>query len=97
MVEVAETLGAPVVLSWPSADLFDARHHLNFGCPGGLAPTHSNRIIQNADLVLFLGARLDLLTTGFNPNTFGKRAKRIIVDIDPTELGKFADGPNTPT
>lgn len=87
---LAETLGAPVLTTWPSADLFDSKHYLNFGCPGGLAPTHSNRILQNADLILFLGVRLDLLTTGFNPSQFGKRADRIVVDIDPAELIKLS-------
>ena len=87
---LAEALGAPVLLTWPSADLLDADHELWFGCPGGLAPTYSNRVIQNADMILFLGARLDLLTTGFNPSRFGKRAERFIIDIDEAELGKFS-------
>jgi acetolactate synthase I/II/III large subunit len=87
---LAEALGAPVLLTWPSADLFDADHELCFGCPGGLAPTYSNRVIQNADMILFLGARLDLLTTGFNPAKFGKRAERFIVDIDEAELSKLS-------
>src|SRR5205814_1028304 len=90
LMSLAESLGAPILTTWPGADLFDAMHPLYFGCPGGLAPTHSNRILQNADLILFLGARLDLLTTGFNPITFGKRAVRFVIDIDPAELGKFS-------
>ena len=90
LMNLAEALGAPVMTTWPSSDLFDSKHRLHFGCPGGLAPTHSNRILQNADLILFLGVRLDLLTTGFNPGLFGKRALRIIVDIDPAELSKFS-------
>lgn len=90
LMSLAEALGAPVLTTWPSSDLFDSKHHLHFGCPGGLAPTHSNRILQNADLILFLGVRLDLLTTGFNPGLFGKRAHRIVVDIDPAELSKLS-------
>jgi acetolactate synthase I/II/III large subunit len=90
LARLVETLEAPVLMTWPSGDLLDSRHRLNFGCPGGLAGTHSNRILQRADVILFLGARLDLLTTGFSPERFGKRALRIIVDIDPAELAKFA-------
>ncbi len=95
LLNLVEHLGAPVLTTWPSTDLLDAQHHLHFGSPGGLAPTHSNRIIQNADLILFLGARIDLLTTGFNPDLFGKRAVRIVVDIDPAELEKLSKAPGT--
>ncbi|MCP9915165.1 thiamine pyrophosphate-binding protein [Cyanobium sp. ATX-6F1] len=87
---LAETLNVPTLFSWPSADLLDSGHGLNFGCPGGLASTHSNRILQNADAVIFLGARLDLLTTGFNPSAFGRRAHRLVIDVDGLELEKFA-------
>ena len=95
LLNLVEQLGAPVLTTWPSTDLLDGQHHLHFGCPGGLASTHSNRILQNADLILFLGVRLDLLTTAFNPALFGKRALRIIIDIDPAELNKLSSLPNT--
>jgi acetolactate synthase-1/2/3 large subunit len=85
---LVERVGAPVLFTWPSADLLEHAHDLNFGCPGGLAPTHANSILQQADVVLFLGVRLDLLTTAFNPGNFGKRARRIVVDCDPREIAK---------
>lgn len=85
---LVERLGVPVLFTWPSADLLEHSHDLNFGCPGGLAPTHANAILQQADVILFLGVRLDLLTTAFNPANFGKRARRIVVDCDPQELAK---------
>lgn len=84
----------PVLTTWPSCDLFSG-HTRHFGSPGGLAPTHSNKILQAADVVLFLGVRLDLLTTGFSPQNFGKRAKRFIVEIDPAEQRKFSGHSNT--
>jgi acetolactate synthase-1/2/3 large subunit len=90
-----ERLGIPALFTWPSADLLEHSHPLNFGCPGGLAPTHANTILQQADLLLFLGVRLDLLTTAFNPQNFGKRAKRIVVDCDPAEITKNQHLKNT--
>lgn len=86
--QFVERLGIPALFTWPSADLLEHSHALNFGCPGGLAPTHANTILQRADLLLFLGMRLDLLTTAFNPQNFGKRAKRLVVDCDPAEIAK---------
>lgn len=92
---LVDRLGAPALFTWPSADLLESEHSLCFGRPGGLAATHSNRIIQNSDFILFLGARLDLLTTGFNPALFGKRAFRIVVDADQCELDKLSHLPDT--
>ena len=92
---LVEAIGAPTLLTWASFDLLEHSHPLNFGCAGGLAPTHSNRIIQSADLVVFLGTRLDLLTTAFNPDNYGKNAKRIVVELDQAEIDKNAVMTNT--
>jgi acetolactate synthase-1/2/3 large subunit len=80
----------PAVFSWLSFDILPADHELNFGCPGGLAPISANRILGQADRILFLGARLDLGTTAFQRAAFGGQAERILVDVDGAELSKFA-------
>jgi acetolactate synthase-1/2/3 large subunit len=85
---LVEGIAIPTLFTWPSSDLLEHSHDLNFGCAGGLAPTHANKIIQNADVVVFLGVRLDILTTAFNPQNYGKNAKRIIVDCDQKEIDK---------
>jgi acetolactate synthase-1/2/3 large subunit len=85
----------PAVFSWPSFDILPADHPLNLGCPGGLAPIFANRALGAADRILFLGARLDLATTGFQRDSFGDQARRTFVDVDPAELKKFAGLPNT--
>jgi acetolactate synthase-1/2/3 large subunit len=51
--------------------------------------------MNNADTIVFLGARLDLGTTAFQREAFGPQAKRYFVDIDPSELAKFRGFPNT--
>lgn len=94
---LVEQLAAPCLLTWASMDLVDYDHRLVFGCAGGLAGVHSNRILQSADVILFLGVRLDLLTTGFNPKDYGKNAQRFIVEIDEAEARKNRDLPNTTT
>jgi len=92
---LVERLGVPVLFTWPAAHILKHSHDLNFGCAGGLAPTHANTILQQADVVLFLGVRLDLLTTAFNPAQFGKRARRIVVECDPREIAKNEGLPAT--
>jgi acetolactate synthase-1/2/3 large subunit len=83
-----EGWGIPALFTWASTDLLEYDHPLHFGCAGGLAPTHSNRIIQSADLLVFLGVRLDMLTTAFNPQNYGKNAKRLVVECDTSEIKK---------
>jgi len=85
----------PAVFSWLSFDILSGRDPLHFGCPGGLAPIYANEILAHADFVLFLGARLDLGTTAFQRAAFGTQAARSFVDIDPNELAKFRDFPNS--
>jgi acetolactate synthase-1/2/3 large subunit len=85
----------PTVFSWLSFDILSSDEPWNFGCPGGLAPIYSNQILAHADFILFLGARLDLGTTAFQRESFGAQATRCFVDIDPSELAKFRDFPNS--
>jgi acetolactate synthase-1/2/3 large subunit len=87
----------PAVFSWPAFDVLPADHPLNMGCPGGLAPIFANRVLGEADHIVFLGARLDLATTGFQRNDFGGQAHRLVVDVDAAELKKFAGLANTAT
>jgi acetolactate synthase-1/2/3 large subunit len=89
-----DATGTPAVFSWLSYDILPANHPLHFGCPGGLAPISSNRILGEADEIVFLGARLDLGTTAFQRDGFGAQARRTFIDVDARELRKFADLPN---
>lgn len=93
--QLVEQLGIPTLTTWASFDLLPFDHDLNFGSAGGLAPTHANRILQAADFVLFVGTRLDMLTTAFNPRNYGRAARRLVVELDVTEIDKNAGLPNT--
>lgn len=53
----------------------------------------ANAILYKADRILFLGARLDFGTTAFQRDDFGSQAERRVVDVDPSELAKFAHLP----
>jgi acetolactate synthase-1/2/3 large subunit len=50
---------------------------------------HANFAVQNADLIISLGARLDTKATGTPVNSFARAAKKVMVDIDAAELNKF--------
>ena len=50
-----------------------------------------NFAVQNADLVIAIGARLDNVVTAHNPAKFGRHAQKIVVDVDAAELAKFPE------
>jgi acetolactate synthase-1/2/3 large subunit len=84
-----EALDIPVATTWNAMDLIPAGAKLNFGKPGGVALRAANFAVQNADLLICIGVRLDNSVTAFNPARFGRAARKVVVDVDPAELQKF--------
>lgn len=76
----------PFLTTWPALDLVEYRHKLNMGRPGVVAPRSANFVLQNCDLLICVGARLDNNITAYNPNNLSRAAKKIIIDIDMNEL-----------
>lgn len=89
-----ERLQIPTLTTWIAADLLEYSHPLFFGRPGTVAPRGANFTIQNADLVLAIGCRMDFSITGFNRAQFARSAKIAVVDIDRVELQKLGDLPD---
>ena len=87
-LKFVETWGIPTVPSWASLDLMLHNHPLyveQFGVYGNRA---ANYTVQNADLIISIGSRLDNRMTGAKVETFARGANKIIVDIDKSELYK---------
>ncbi|NNM74529.1 thiamine pyrophosphate-binding protein [Enterovirga aerilata] len=84
-----EALQIPVVTTWNAMDLIPAAHPLSVGKPGTVALRAPNFAVQNADLILAIGARLDNVVTAYSPAKFGRHAQKIVVDVDRAELDKF--------
>ncbi|HVX14860.1 MAG TPA: thiamine pyrophosphate-binding protein [Pirellulales bacterium] len=87
--EVIDRLGLPVAPTWAMADLLPADHPLRIGTFGTHGTRHANFAVQNADLIVSVGSRLDTKATGSPPATFAREARKIVVDIDVHELQKF--------
>lgn len=86
---LVERLGIPTLLTWGAMDIFPADYPLNVGGFGVCGPRAGNFVIQNADLVVGLGTRFSQMLTGGKLEHFAREAKKIMVDIDTEELGKF--------
>ncbi len=88
-LKLIEALKIPLLLTWRLIDIIPEEHELNFGRPGTIASRYANFILQNADLLISIGARLDLGQVGYNYKNFAPKAKKIIVDIDESEIKKI--------
>ncbi len=84
-----DALGVPVLTTWLAIDVLPDTHPLFVGRPGGLAPRGANFAVQNADCVLVIGARLDLVLTAYSHERFARAATKIMVDIDAAEIAKM--------
>jgi acetolactate synthase I/II/III large subunit len=92
--KLIEQLGIPTLTTWIGADLLEYEHPLYFGRCGTVAPRGANFTVQNADLVLAIGCRMDFSITGFNRSHFARQAEVVVVDIDPAEVAKLGDMPD---
>lgn len=93
--KVIRALHIPVVTAW-THDLIATDDELFCGRPGTIGERAGNFTVQNADLLLVLGSRLNIRQTSYNWNSFARFATKIQVDIDPSELRKPLHQPDVP-
>ncbi len=87
--ELSSILNIPVLLTWKSIDFLEEEHPLFVGRPGGVGQRGANFSQQNSDFLISLGARLDHGQTAYQHKYFAREAKKVIVDIDPSEINKM--------
>lgn len=96
LLKLVEKLQVPVAVAWNSGDLVAYDNPYYAGSPSREGTRGSSFIVQNCDLLLSLGSRLNIRTITYNKNDFAKNAYKIIVDIDPEELKKPTIVPDMP-
>ncbi|PKF73073.1 acetolactate synthase [Pseudomonas fluvialis] len=84
-----ESLGIPLVTTWNAMDLLPYEHPLYVGRPGVVALRAPNFAIQNADLLIAIGCRLDNIITAYAPRDFARSARKVVVDVDANEIAKL--------
>lgn len=95
-LKLVEKLQIPVVTAWNANDTlaFDSPYFA--GMPGTVGTRPGNFAVQNCDLLLSLGCRMNIRMIGYNHFDFAKNAYKIVVDIDPRELVKPTIRPDFP-
>ena len=94
--ELTEKLQIPVVTAWNSNDLVPYDSPYYCGMPGTVGMRSGNFVVQNSDLLLVLGSRMNIRMISYNKFDFAKNAYKIIVDIDENELKKPTIAPDMP-
>lgn len=87
-IRLVEKLGIPVVTGWNAHDVIWDDHPLYAGRPGTIGDRAGNFVVQNADLLLILGSRLNIRQVSYNWTSFARAAYKVWVDVDPLELQK---------
>ncbi len=85
--ELAEKAQIPVATSLLGIGTFPTTHPLSISWGGMHGDAHCNYAIQDCDVLLAVGARLDDRLTGAF-DTFAPKAKIVHIDLDPSEVGK---------
>lgn len=87
-LELVNLLKIPVVVSKLGQGLLANKNPYYIGFGGTKGTRAANLTIQNADLILSIGSRLAIPFTGYDFTQFARSAKKMVVDIDITELNK---------
>lgn len=85
LLKFAEKNSIPIVTSMLAFDLGNLVH--SYGFIGAYGSRAANFIVAKSDLILSLGARLDVRQVGGKRNEFAPNATIVRVDVDPKELG----------
>ena len=81
----ADTLGIPYVSTLMGHERVVARNNY-FNMIGSYGNREANWAVQNCDLLIVVGARLDVRQTGADVDDFARKACIVQIDIDPAQL-----------
>lgn len=82
----ADALGIPYVSTLMGHERVVARNNY-FNMIGSYGNREANWAVQNCDLLIVVGARLDVRQTGADVDDFARKAQIVQIDIDPAQLG----------
>src|ERR1700730_8636650 len=87
LIEFVNKTQIPITTTLLGLSGFPSSHELWMGMPGMHGTYTANKAIQDADLLISIGARFDDRVT-MKLDGFAPKAKIIHIDVDPAEIGK---------
>jgi acetolactate synthase-1/2/3 large subunit len=95
-LDLVKKLEIPVVTAWAANDSLGNNSDYFVGIPGTLGTRAGNFAIQQCDVLLSLGCRMNVRMVGYNQGDFARNAYKIMVDISEAELHKPTYVPDMP-
>ena len=86
----------PAVTAWNANDTVGYDNPYYVGMPGTVGTRAGNFAVQNCDLLISLGCRMNIRMIGYNHYDFARNAFKVVVDIDARELVKPTVRPDLP-
>jgi acetolactate synthase I/II/III large subunit len=94
-LDIVHKLGIPVTTAW-THDIIASDDPVYCGRPGTIGTRGGNFAVQNSDILLILGSRLNIRQIGYAWKSFARSAYKIWVDVDAAELNKPTVKPDMP-
>ena len=94
LIRFAEKNQIPVVTTMMGIGVMPTKHPLYFGMVGNNGKPYANRAMNEADLIIMIGARVADRAIS-QPDLIVDNKTLIHIDVDPAEIGKNV-GPNIP-
>lgn len=88
-LDLLDTWQVPVALTWGAKHLVPSDREYLLGTFGTHGNRTANRAVQESDLIISFGSRLDTKATGSPPDSFAPGAKKVVFDVDLHEIQKF--------
>lgn len=88
MLSLIKLLKIPVLTGFAGFDLVSSNNPYFAGRPGTIGQRGANFTLQNSDLLIVVGSRLNIRMIGYDFASFARAAYKVMVDIDPAELSK---------
>lgn len=86
--QLVEKCNIPFVTTFLTRDLLPSNHPNNIGMIGIKGNRAANFAMQNSDLLIILGCSMNVSHIGYDAKSFSPKSKKIMVDIDESELKK---------
>ena len=85
LLSLAEKIGVPLVGAFNGVQFVPNAHPCYAGRQGTIGDVPGNQTVQNADLVIIIGAKMPIRQTGYNIAGFAPNAKKIYVNLYNTD------------
>jgi len=87
-IQLINLLKIPVVTAWNAHDILSNNHPMYCGRPGTIGTRGGNFVVENSDLMIVLGSRLNIRQVSYNYQNFAINTYKIMIDVDQAEMDK---------